>query len=62
MTILLDLRQGDPSQYAQLAEKCVLAAEARGNSTLRFTTGIYSCAATPRSMMLGAAPRAYRHR
>jgi len=31
MTILLDLKQGDPSQYAQLAEKCALAAEARGN-------------------------------
>jgi hypothetical protein len=31
MAILLDLRQGDPSEYAQLAEKCALAAEARGN-------------------------------
>lgn len=31
MSTLLDLRQGAPSQYAQLAEKCALAAEARGN-------------------------------
>ena len=34
MTILLDLKQGDPERYAKLAEKCALAAENRKNFDL----------------------------
>jgi len=48
ITILLDLRQGDPSRYAQLAQKCALAAEARGNFelALEYWTVLLRCYTT----------------